>query len=79
MNVNQNMWKGNLANGSLMRRMPLILYGYKLNKNILFNIIKEDSSLTHYNKYVYYINGSYCICCQYLLNNYNDKKKYWCT
>ena len=33
---------GNLANGSLMRCMPLIVYGYKLSYQQLYTIIAED-------------------------------------
>eukprot|EP01084_Bolivina_argentea_P199173 340874_1 len=63
---------GNIANGSCMRCMPLILYGHKLSNDNLFQILKQDSSLTHSNKYVYYMNAIYGIAIKYLLNNSND-------
>eukprot|EP01084_Bolivina_argentea_P112085 199933_1 len=69
---------GNLANGSLMRCMPLILYGYKLkNLNNLYLLMKSDSELTHRNIYIYIINTCYAIIILYLLKcKINEKNKH---
>eukprot|EP01083_Nonionella_stella_P001049 3032_1 len=61
---------GNLANGSLMRCMPLIVYGYKLSYKELYNIMSEDSSLTHANPLVFVANTVYAISAQYLLQTH---------
>eukprot|EP01083_Nonionella_stella_P159422 520008_1 len=58
---------GNLANGSLMRCMPLIVYGYKLSNHNLAKIMIEDSSLSHANDIVYVVNSMYAIGVRYLL------------
>lgn len=66
-NLHEN--EGNMANGSLMRCMPLIVYGYKLNHDQLFALMAEDSSLTHANPVIYYANTAYAIAVQHLLNS----------
>ena len=63
---------GNQSNGALMRCMPLILYTRNLTilKNPkLFEIIKCDAMLTHYNNVVWFCIGCYVVCGIYLLNN----------
>eukprot|EP01083_Nonionella_stella_P211997 765997_1 len=70
---------GNLANGSLMRCMPLIVYGYKLKYDELYNLMTEDSSLTHANPVIFVANTVYAISAQYLLHTHHadaeEKKK----
>ncbi len=61
-----------MGNGSMMRCMPLIVYGHKLSQDKLFEIMKQDSSLSHANDIIYYINGCYAIAIQYLLNHFDD-------
>eukprot|EP00485_Elphidium_margaritaceum_P001006 CAMPEP_0202693532 /NCGR_PEP_ID=MMETSP1385-20130828/7619_1 /ASSEMBLY_ACC=CAM_ASM_000861 /TAXON_ID=933848 /ORGANISM="Elphidium margaritaceum" /LENGTH=416 /DNA_ID=CAMNT_0049349221 /DNA_START=116 /DNA_END=1366 /DNA_ORIENTATION=- len=64
---------GNLANGSLMRCMPLIVYGYKLSASDLYALMAEDSSLTHANRIIYVANTCYAIAAQYLLQQGSDQ------
>eukprot|EP01084_Bolivina_argentea_P297861 513228_1 len=73
---NNNISKGgNMSNGSLMRIHPLIIYGYKLSQKQFEQIIIEECSLTHYNKYVFYCNISYGIAVKYLLLNYDEEDR----
>eukprot|EP01084_Bolivina_argentea_P138389 243638_1 len=59
---------GNQANGAMMRCMPLCLYGYKLEENEnIYNLMREDASLTHANMAVYLSNTCYAIMIKYLL------------
>eukprot|EP01083_Nonionella_stella_P060681 158340_1 len=66
---------GNLANGALMRCMPLCLYGYKLNEDNLYALMVEDASMTHHNKYVFLSNTCYAIMVQSLLTAEKDNEK----
>eukprot|EP01084_Bolivina_argentea_P104882 187776_1 len=72
MMTNQYKNSGNMANGSLMRCMSLIVYGYKLSRNQLFQIMTEDSSLTHSNPVVFIVNTVYAIVAQYLLQTHSE-------
>jgi len=75
-NYESSFKHGNCANGSLMRIMPLSLYCLNIyDNNKIYNIIKEDSALTHYNEYVFHINTIYTIAIKYLLHNYNELNK----
>ena len=49
-------WKsdGNLANGSLMRCSPLIIYGHQLSEDDLYRMVRADASLSYANTYVRY-------------------------
>ena len=71
-NNNSDINGGNMSNGSLMRITPLIVYGYKLSDNELSRIIVDESSLSHYNKYVFICNTCYAIACRYLIIDYNE-------
>ena len=66
---------GNLANGALMRCMPLIVYGHKLPPDQLVLLMREDASLTHANAIGYYANATYAIAVQHLLNTQKSTKK----
>ena len=73
---NQYKSEGNLANGALMRCMPLILYGYNLNYDNLYILMKLDAGLTHANYYIFLINTCYAIMVLYLLKcDKNEKNK----
>lgn len=61
--------KGNLANGALMRCMPLIIYGTNLNRKNLYQLIRADAELTHYNPYVFVSNTAYAIMASCLIKN----------
>lgn len=69
--------EGNLANGALMRCMPLILYGSNLkNYDNLYILMKMDAQLTHCNYYIFLVNTCYAIIAIYLLkSNPNEKDK----
>ena len=67
---------GNLSNGSLMRCMPLIIYGHKLSNYNLYQIISEDSSLSHSNDIIYIVNTMYAIGTRYLLLTTNEMEKH---
>eukprot|EP01084_Bolivina_argentea_P138391 243641_1 len=71
-----SIFKGNMANGSLMRCMPLCVYGYQLGESNLYKLMQQDSSLTHANYCVYLVNTAYAIMIQYLLTAKpnNDKR-----
>ena len=58
---------GNLANGALMRCMPLIVYGHRLSHAQLSDIMAEDASLTHANVVGCVANSVYAIAAQCLL------------
>lgn len=68
--------EGNLSNGSLMRCMPLIVYGHKLSNHNLYEIISEDSSLSHANEIIYIVNTMYAIGARYLLLTSNEMEKH---
>eukprot|EP01084_Bolivina_argentea_P198068 339284_1 len=71
--------------------MPLILYCYKIYKKHLnnntypydeiYDIVKRESSVTHYNQVIFHSNMAYCVAGLYLLDNYNEtdrnKKAYF--
>ncbi len=68
--------EGNLANGSLMRCMPLILYGKNLGNDKLYLLMKMDAELTHSNEINYLVNTAYAILALYLLNcDFNEADK----
>ena len=58
---------GNCANGALMRCMPLILYGFNLDYENLYLLIKTEAELTHNNIFVFLVNMCYAIMVLYLL------------
>ncbi len=68
----ENKSAGVVSNGSLMRCMPLIIFGYKLSDDDLYLILKEDSTLSHANYYVYFMNACYGIACKYLINTFGN-------
>ncbi|ETO25712.1 ADP-ribosylation/Crystallin J1 [Reticulomyxa filosa] len=59
--------KGVLTNGSLIRCMPLIVYGIRLQPEQTFNLMRLDSSLTHASYTVYYTVTVYALAAQYLI------------
>ncbi|MCP3660555.1 MAG: hypothetical protein GY830_09695 [Bacteroidetes bacterium] len=65
---------GAVANGTLMRCMPLVAYGSKLSDDDLFELIKQDASMSHANYYIYYMETCYAIACKYLINSFNKIK-----
>eukprot|EP01083_Nonionella_stella_P237089 832053_1 len=72
------------SNGSLMRIMPLILYCYNIYStnqskqtsnecyDIIYRIVKTESSLTHYNQIVFHCCMSYCVAAIYLLHHCDE-------
>lgn len=66
---------GNLANGSLMRCMPLIVYGYRLSNQSLYNLMTADAKLSHANDITFIVNTAYAIMVKYLIQYSDDKNR----
>ena len=64
-----------MANGATMRCMALCVYGYQLNAQNLYKIMREDASLTHAHFCVYLVDTCYALMIQYLLNAKSSNKR----
>jgi len=68
--------KGISSNGSLIRCMPLIIYGIRLQPDQTFNLMRLDSSLTHASYLVYYAVTAYALTAQYLIRHPFDEERH---
>jgi len=60
---------GNVANGSLMRCHPLIVFGLYLPQDELARLVVLDSALTHSNHHVLASVAAYAVACQHLITH----------
>ncbi|ETO18791.1 hypothetical protein RFI_18455 [Reticulomyxa filosa] len=67
---------GVLSNGSLIRCVPLIVYGIRLPPRQTFQLMLLESSLTHASYIVYFTLTAYALTAQYLIRNYCKSKKH---
>ena len=61
--------EGNLANGSLMRCIPLAIYGHQLDHDTLYLLCKSEAELTHHNTINFLVVTSYAIMILYLIQS----------